>query len=246
MSSPGIVSVVEQIVDGKVQANEMFTAHDVTLEARNRGHKAYHNEVRDAVHDYYSRGGMGVAYTRTNISVPGGQPYLYHRLVDDPQSYSRTAGKPGHVIPVPPPSSVGNTDDDDDDDDDDDGNLGTISIPAGLLSTSAPATNGHHAKAANIGKTVGRSVDARATLSIPAPLIRKAGFQPQQKVYVVATSDGVEITDDPPQSGIYKRYTVDCNSQVRITQAMLKRAGIGGDSYDVSGDSQKVTVKLHK
>jgi len=92
ISQTNLVPVVEAVVDEKVQAGEMFTAHDITLEVRNRGHQAGHNEVRDAVHDYYGRGGLGVAYTRTNISVPGGQPLLYHRSVDDPSTYGNIRG----------------------------------------------------------------------------------------------------------------------------------------------------------
>ena len=44
--------VAETVVNEWVQAGEMFTAHDVTLEVRNRGHKAGHGEIKDAVHDY--------------------------------------------------------------------------------------------------------------------------------------------------------------------------------------------------
>jgi len=95
VSNPSLISVVEAVVNEKVQAGEMFTAHDVTLEVRKRGHRADHNEVRDAVHAYYGRGGFGVGYTRTNISVPGGQPLLYHRTVDDPSTYSNIRGGNG-------------------------------------------------------------------------------------------------------------------------------------------------------
>jgi hypothetical protein len=100
MSNQSLVSVVETVVNEKVQNNELFTAHDVTLEVRNRGHRAGHNEVRDAVHDYYSRGGLGVAYARTNITVPGGNPYLYHRIVDDPLNYQNVRGG---TVSVPDP-----------------------------------------------------------------------------------------------------------------------------------------------
>jgi len=76
MNNASLVPVIETVVDEKVQAGELFTAHDVTIEVRSRGHRTGHGEVRDAVHDYYGRGGLGVAYTRTNISVLGGNPYL--------------------------------------------------------------------------------------------------------------------------------------------------------------------------
>lgn len=235
--STGIVPAVESVVDARVQNGDMFTAHDITLDVRKKGHRIGHVEVRDAVHDYYNRGGMGVAYTRTNISVPGGTPLLYHRTADDPATYANIRGG-GSVVNIPPSSSTSSDDDDDDDDN------SAISIPAGLLSP-----NGVQKKSVtNIGKRIGRTVDARQTLSLPSDLLRNLGYKPLQKVYARAENNRVEVVTACPTAGTFSEYTVDRHCQVRLTQSFLKRAGIGGASYDVSGDSTKnvVVVKLHK
>lgn len=90
--------LVESMIDGKVQSNELFTAHDITLELRNQGQKVSHSDVRDAVHDYYNRGGMGIGYTRTSISVPDKNhisfksAFLYHRHADSFASYKNIRG----------------------------------------------------------------------------------------------------------------------------------------------------------
>ena len=127
MATAGVRPVVEQVCDEQVHNGGMFTAHDITLEVRNRGHRVGHHEVRDAVHDYFARGGLGVAYTRTTISVPaGGTPFLYHRTADDPAAYANIRGvglvpNPSvNTISVPPPSSISSTDDEDEDEDDED------------------------------------------------------------------------------------------------------------------------------
>lgn len=255
MSTTGLVPVVESVVDSKVQGSDMFTAHDVTLEVRNRGHRVGHAEVRDAVHDYYQRGGLGIGYSRTNISVPGGNPYLYYPSNADPNTYSNIRGMgvspttPSgnyQTIPVPP---AGNSSDDDDDDDD--GSLASaVSIPSSLISSVAGVAvngnrNGKHS-ANKAGVTSARAVDGRSTLSIPAPVVRKV-FKVGQKVYAVASADGVEVVDQqPPAASVYGKYTVDSHCQVRITQSLLQRAGIGGTSYDVEESGNKVVVKLHK
>lgn len=264
--SNAIQPVIESVVDSKVQNGEMFTAHDITLETRTRGHRAGHNEVRDAVHDYYSRGGMGVAYTRTSITVPlGGTPFLYHRSVDDPANYQNIRGQ-GQVptpststIAVPAPSSITATDGDDGDDDDD-GSL--VAVPAGMLSGLSPgfamplpmpqvagvAIASRKARTGNdnAGVVVGRTVDGRQTLSVPTTLIISAGFKPKQGVWVYPVGNTVEVSSSPPH-GVEKpsKYTVDSHGQVRITQYILKRAGIGGTKYDLTAEKSKIVVKAH-
>lgn len=273
MSNASLIPVVEAVVDEKVGNGDMFTAHDVTLEVRNRGHRAGHNEVRDAVHDYYSRGGLGVAYTRTNISVPGGQPFLYHRGADDPSTYGNIRGGGGALaspspatIPVPPVGKSGDDDDDDDDDEDDDdgqpvsippsllGSLGTNSSvvgggQVGGIAVGTPSNNGHahNTRTSNKpGNTKARTVDGRGTLSIPAPIIRKL-FKVGQKVYAVAGTQGVVLSaTQPPAAAVFGKYTVDTHEQVRVTQALLQRAGIAGKQYDVEEGPDYVAVKLAK
>jgi len=279
MNNASLVPVIETVVDEKVQAGELFTAHDVTIEVRSRGHRTGHGEVRDAVHDYYGRGGLGVAYTRTNISVLGGNPYLYHRGADDVSTYHNVrgggnnptpvvthyvaGGQKNSTIQVPPVGQSG-------DDDDGDGAAAgqTVTIPSILLGSlldslsSVPqnsvagiaisGTNGHARNSSTRtsnkpGNTKARTVDGRGTLSIPAPIIRQLGFKPRQKVYAVAATNGVDIVaTQPPASAVYSTFTVDDHEQVRLTQALLQRAGIAGTQYDVEQLTNKVVVKLSK
>jgi retron-type reverse transcriptase len=107
MADAATQRLVDQIVQENVQVGAMFTAYDVTLEARRRGANARHAEVRDLVHAYYEQGRMGAAYNRTAIDVGAPtRPFLYHRYSDDPGTYRAPAmGAP--AAPTPPSGLVG-------------------------------------------------------------------------------------------------------------------------------------------
>lgn len=94
--------LVEDIVQERVQANVMFTAFDITTEARRRGGNARHGEVRDLVHEIFQTGRMGSAYNRSTIDVGAPtRPFLYHHFNIDPATYQA----PGAAPSTPNPSS---------------------------------------------------------------------------------------------------------------------------------------------
>ncbi len=109
MADAATQRLIEQIVQEKVQAGAMFTAYDITLEARRRGGNVRHQDVRDLVHEFYEQGRFGAAYNRTLIDVGAPtRPFLYHRFADDPSSYqppqTGTSGPPAR--PPSPPNLV--------------------------------------------------------------------------------------------------------------------------------------------
>jgi retron-type reverse transcriptase len=94
-------SLIDQIVEEHVQAGTMFTAYDVTLEARKRGGNVRHNEARDRVHELFQRGLMGAAYQRTTIDVGAPtKPFLYHHYTTDPNQY-KSPGQGQTTSPSP-------------------------------------------------------------------------------------------------------------------------------------------------
>ena len=257
-----LAPVVEQVVNDKVGAGEMFTAHDVTIDVRSRGHRAGHAEIRSAVHDYYGRGGMGVGYTRSTITVPGGTPFLYHRQVDDPATFSHIRGLNVNVptsatIVVPPAGSTSN-DSDDDDDDDADGSGNSIQLPSNLLgnlsvagvAVQSPSQVHSGSRGQNKpGQVNARKVDGRGVLSIPTNIVRGAGMKPSQKVYAypVYPVGGILVISRyrlNQNSTLPHEYTVDAYNQVRVTQKCLEDAGIGGSKYDLElSSSSEILVK---
>jgi len=251
--NPGLPAVVEQIVKDKVAAGAMFTAHDVTLEARGKGHRADHGQCKDAVHDLFARGEMGVAYTRSPISVTGGNPYLYHQRIDDPNNYANVrGGQPQVNSQVNTGGTITVPDGDGDDDDDDDGPAAVL-IPAAspsFLTRSAPKNSRLQVS--------GRQPDARNVLSIPIDLIRKMGLVAGNKVAIYSAVNGsahleIHKHDKGNQADTNRiaEYTVDKNGQIRITKGCINLAGIAStvSAYDVedkTGDSEPhIVVKSH-
>lgn len=106
--------VIESVIQEKIGKNKSFTAHDITQEVRNRGHRVSHDEVRTEVHSFYDRGLMK-DYTRTRASYPAKNtshpsyvhPWCYHHN-------SQVVSTAQNVTPVPnaqTPASIQTVDD---------------------------------------------------------------------------------------------------------------------------------------
>jgi hypothetical protein len=78
--------ILEDVIRGKVDRGEMFTAFEISLEAQQRGVTERHRHLKQAIHQYFEGGHMGGVYTRTLIHIPEAPQaaWLYHRTVDDP------------------------------------------------------------------------------------------------------------------------------------------------------------------
>src|SRR5262245_32729018 len=101
MADAATQRLIEQVVLEYVQAGAMFTAYDVTVEARNRGGNVRHSDGRDVVHELFQQGRMGAAYARTTVDVGAPvKPLLYHRFSDDPNSYQAGSPAPGRPLPA--------------------------------------------------------------------------------------------------------------------------------------------------
>ena len=82
------IQVIQQLVLNEVAAGKMFTAYDITLQARARGMQLRHGEGRDLVHQMFTSGRMGTDYARTTVNIGTDTPPLvYHRRSDDPNLY---------------------------------------------------------------------------------------------------------------------------------------------------------------
>ena len=85
--------VVEQVVQSRVAAGAMFTAYDITVQARAQGAQIRHGEARDIVHNMFNNGTMGASYQRSVVDIGiATNPFVYHRYTDDPSQYQSTAG----------------------------------------------------------------------------------------------------------------------------------------------------------
>ncbi|TWU58706.1 Reverse transcriptase (RNA-dependent DNA polymerase) [Rubripirellula tenax] len=97
--------VVSQLVLNQVAAGAMFTAYDITLQARGRGMQLRHGEGRDLVHELFNTGRMGTDYTRTVVDLgTDANPMVYHRRGDSPRTYQ--SGSTGATAASAPPGAL--------------------------------------------------------------------------------------------------------------------------------------------
>jgi hypothetical protein len=87
-------------------------------------------------------------------------------------------------------------------------------------------------------------VDARQTLCIPALFLRQVGFKDGDTAYISVDgmSNSLLITKKTTPN-LLSTYTVDYHGNVRITQFILQRGGIGGKKFNIDGDTNKVIIK---
>lgn len=88
-----IYFVIENTIKDLVSKNQSFTAHDITLAIRQKGHQANHDEVKFEVHDYYDRG-LLPTYKKTLCTFGSSKAYLYHLSSVDPSLYQSLFRQP--------------------------------------------------------------------------------------------------------------------------------------------------------
>jgi retron-type reverse transcriptase len=98
-------ALIQQLVQEKVRAGEMFTAFDISREMAQRGGTARHRDLKDIIHLLYERGEMGKEYTRTPIDVGAPtRPFLYHRRGDNLRRYRPLDRSAMPAAPPAPPA----------------------------------------------------------------------------------------------------------------------------------------------
>src|SRR5262249_43027218 len=80
--------LVEQLVQEKCRAGRMFTAFDVSREAKRRGSRERHRAMKHVVHRCFAQGTMP-GYQRMLIGIPGtaSPAWLYFHAQTDPSKY---------------------------------------------------------------------------------------------------------------------------------------------------------------
>jgi bifunctional DNA-binding transcriptional regulator/antitoxin component of YhaV-PrlF toxin-antitoxin module len=207
MCSVANQQIIEGVIREKVDRGEMFTAFDITREARRRGGTERHRHMKPAVHQFFDGGVMGSDYTRTLIAIPGAPcpAWLYH------------------------PTGAG---------------------PAGYQPLDRSKMNHGTTAARRSGAGPGYGVDKRARICVPVRFLRRVGLRPGDEAVVVAdrTGSGLALTRTRPRAGrkaVLASYRVDRYGNVRIAQGILQRARLGGQSYELAGDTRKVVLRLH-
>jgi len=114
-------SIVDQVVQEKLGGSEMFTAFDITLEAKERGATERHRHMKRYIHDAIQREQGPYGYSRTLISLDGvkEQPWLYHPVGADVQTYPGLQDDPQPASSQPAVATAVMDEDEDEDEDED-------------------------------------------------------------------------------------------------------------------------------
>jgi hypothetical protein len=82
--------LIDDVVDEKINAQEMFTAFDISLEVRRRGGTERHREMKGYIHDVMKDKVQNGDYNTTSVAIPNGNPpqaILYYHAFSDPSTY---------------------------------------------------------------------------------------------------------------------------------------------------------------
>lgn len=208
-------TVIEQVSSNFVQQGRQFTAWDVTKEVRSQGVREKHNEIKKVVHELFSNGNFGSDYTRSVRQLP-------NQVSGQPAPfiYHRNYEQPDDYVNAQVSASS-------DDEDDDKSSKSSFSVD--------DHDDGCY------------KVDKRSRICIPKQLLFDIGIGAGDTVGVVfdSNSSSLLITKDTKGTDVLTNYKVDSYGNVRISQATLQKVGLGGNVYDIDGDTDKVFVKVH-
>lgn len=226
-------TLIRQVVDEKVNANEMFTAFDVSLAVKplckkdgleEPRHRFIKNDIHQEVYQYVS---MGIYQSQPwDVGAPE-KAILYYPTGSDPNAYIPRPRNASQAIAATPAMAFTVA-------------VNTLSAPAAIPKITSPAPTD--------ASDVGRVPDARGTVCVPNFLLRTAGYKQGDTVYVLSemvSGKSAVVLTKSPANGSITTYTVDCNDNVRVTKATLAQAGIADRTYDFRSESDKVFILAH-
>lgn len=221
-------NVIAEVVEEFTDEDQLFTAFDVSKKAQqslkdsgqfdfaSHRHRAIKNDVHRQCEAVVSNG----LYEKelTDVGAPT-KAFLYYPEGADPSSYvaqTRNDAAPTKQIPT---------------------SAGPTTQPA-----TAVADTDDDGDERDTG---GRSGDKRGTLCVPAHLLRAAGFAANDVAYVSLDQNTIVLSKQVPAGkSELTHYTVDHNTNVRITKPTLERIN-ADNGYNFERANERVIVSAH-
>lgn len=218
-----------------LDSRAMFTAFDITQEARlEHGVTERHGEIKGDVHGIFDNGQMD-NYERCLITPRPGVPeaWLYFPEGADWTQYK---SKWAHL---PPATQV----------------LGqavasivqqaALGVGAQLDGVTGTCVGTISSLPATITSNIGNhQVDNRGRLCIPTEMIKNLGLNIGEWAYAYSDGNSVVVAKSQPTMGTSAySYLVDKSGNVRVSQACLVEAGIGGTHFDIVEINDTIVVK---
>jgi len=209
-------TLIDTVVDEFVQQQKLFSAYDITREAKSRGATEYHGQMKGQVH---ARWGdlQTTGYTRSLVPTPTGDTWLYHPIHADIQPYIDSVNGNQSSTALPSPNTA----------------------PTPSLSVSAPTV-------ATSGDVKNQSTDAEGRLPIYNDQMSTLGAAAGDKVNVyVDKGQSITLTLPTNNSSTpYAEYTVNADGRVRLSNKILAAylPSVSG-VYRVSTTKDNIIVK---
>jgi bifunctional DNA-binding transcriptional regulator/antitoxin component of YhaV-PrlF toxin-antitoxin module len=225
------LSILSSVVDEFVQQDKLFTAFEVTLEAKKRGLTLRHRDVKNDIHKllqpYVSQGlyltelrDVGAAEKATVYFPDGTNVSNYAPLPRGGSSRFDMLG--GLVTPAPsqtaaPPQS-------------------STAIGVTGYATSSSSIN--------VGQAASQKThepDGRGRICVPAELLRAAGLNVGDVANVAVENDKIIISAQT-LTNTTAVYKVDVSNNIRLSAKLTAKASLTDKDYEFSGDATKVVV----
>ena len=220
MCSTTTKTILANVVNEFISDGKMFTAFNVSLEAKSRGATERHRDMKSEINSLYRNDAMD-HYTRTLIDIPGisEKAWLYHDVLDDPDDF----------VPLPRTTLAA-----------------SVPIPISWTTTSGASIYGSVPVPAQTGTNdkvyIVESREKR--LCIPKKFISELGVCPGELVYVNAVDDQIEINSSPPLNSLSVPLVVDTRGTVRLSQQTLGLADIEGTNYNINWDDADNSIRV--
>jgi bifunctional DNA-binding transcriptional regulator/antitoxin component of YhaV-PrlF toxin-antitoxin module len=226
MISLATQQVIEEVIDEKVGDSEMFTAFNVSVEAKRRGVHERHRNLKNFIHQHVDVliNNGDADYRQELVDIPNRpQAFLYFPASADPEEFEAfetdktTTAAPATPAPTTP---------------------------------STPLTSQTRTPATSSGGVI--SPDGRGRVCLPVGTLRQVGVDSGDIVVVVFDNSEQELVITRTGNSLsaigvsntadQKRYLIDRSGNLRISQKMLAKAGITAQSVDVNVDGSKIVV----
>jgi len=223
---------IDEVVGEWTGDRKLFTAFEVSIEAKSRGVNERHRNMKDHVHGAIARIGSSHSYTRTLMDVGAQvQAWVYHHTSDNPYTYRpldrgntrQRAAAPATAAPSPNAAPVYQG-----------------------LRNPVPLTAGAGSPRNNNDGVCG--TDSQGRVTITSAMLTRMDIEAGETAIVVCDAANKEIRitrptifdDNDPDTN----YSVEPDGSIRIAPDALNQAAIGGmQSYKVSGDSDCITIQ---
>jgi antitoxin component of MazEF toxin-antitoxin module len=217
-----VLDRLQEIVTEKIQNGDHFTAYDITRQLRAESFWVKHDQAKAEVHRLYLDGDMP-GYDRCLAQKGGSVPAWEYAPARS--GLSILAGMMSHLLS--PGASPG------------------MLAPSGVRVYRT--TRGRTVQFTGNGG-IAVPVDRRATVCIPARLVRQVALQPGDTVRVFIDRISARLIVRPVAAGSdpiglpARRYTVDRHANIRITQAPQSRAGLQGPRRQIQPHADELIV----